>query len=165
MSWSIHHKSSVCKYWFVFNLNRKFSLNTFFVFVSWTLKRLKESLKSSNHSNISLWLQMRFCWGNIETVTFFFGCKGTFKLRCFNLDGEFVFDSQKFNIIQRTENQVSDFAIKSFELLIVDDFFKMCQFLWVWIDNMIKNLARVLKNVRLIICFIALDLFGHGEEV
>jgi len=81
------------------------------------------------------------------------------------LDGEFVFDSQKFNIIQRTENQVSDFAIKSFELLIVDDFFKMCQFLWVWIDNMIKNLARVLKNVRLIICFIALDLFGHRKEV
>jgi len=47
---------------------------------------------------------MRFSSSDVETVAFLFGSEGTSKFRLLNLDCKFVFDSEKFNIIERTEN-------------------------------------------------------------
>lgn len=48
---------------------------------------------------------------------------------------------------------------------MVDDFFKMCQFLRVWCDHIVEDLARVLQHMSGNALFVAFDLFGHGEEV
>lgn len=118
-----------------------------------------------DHADEGLGCEVGLLGGYVEFVGLLVCCEDAAELGFVHLNDEFVLYSFKLDVVNRAEYQIGDFAVECFALLVVDDFFEMCQFLRVWSDHIIKYLARVFQHMSVIALLIAFDRFGHGEEV
>ena len=81
------------------------------------------------------------------------------------MNGEFVCEAFEFDAVERPEDEIGDFAVEGFALLVLDELSEMGELVLVGVDDVVENFAGVLHDVGLFVLLVALEGFGHWEIV
>lgn len=152
----INHEASVNECRFVFDLNGELMLQAFFILEPGTLKRLEESLKPAQNSDVSICFEVGFIGCDVQAVRLLFGGEDAFELWFFDLNGEFVGEAFEFDAVERPEDEIGDFAVEGFALLVLDEFSEMGELVLIGVDDIVENFAGVLHDVGLFALLVAL---------
>ncbi len=161
----IHHEPSVNECWLIFNLNRQFLLKTFLVLEPGAFKRLQEGLEPTHHADVSLGFEVGLVGCDVQAVGLLFGCEDASQLWLFDLNGELIGKAFELDAIKRPEDEIGDFTVEGFSLLVLDEFGEMGELVLVGVDDIVEYFAGVLHEVGLFVLLVAFERLGHGEVV
>jgi hypothetical protein len=71
------------------------------------------------------------------------------------LNGEFVGEAFEFDAVERPEDEIGDFAVEGFALLVLDEFSEMGELILIGVDDIVEYFAGVLHDVGLFVLLVA----------